>query len=135
MLAIGFGLSGIACESEAVAQEEPVYYVYLAGPEVFLDDAVAAGAEKKEIISRMSSEENWPFRLEGLYPLDNEIPNFMPDPETGIVSITPTWNRFASLCRARQHGPLSQPQHGRGHRFRNGRRPRHAKARFRLLRK
>jgi nucleoside 2-deoxyribosyltransferase len=32
----------------------------------------------------LSAEENWPFRLEGLYPLDNEIPDFKPDPETGI---------------------------------------------------
>lgn len=61
-----------------------VYYIYLAGPEVFLPDAVAAGEAKKEAIARVSTELGAPFRLEGLYPLDNVIENFAPDPDTGI---------------------------------------------------
>jgi nucleoside 2-deoxyribosyltransferase len=70
--------------SEANGQQRPVYYIYLAGPEVFLPEPVAAGAEKKALIQRLSDESDWPFRLEGLYPLDNEIPDFAPDPPTAI---------------------------------------------------
>jgi nucleoside 2-deoxyribosyltransferase len=88
------GLAGVACDDEDVATpagdvsgadaSPEVYYIYLAGPEVFLPDAVAAGQEKKDIIARLSSEMSWPFRLEGLYPLDNAIDNFGPNRETGI---------------------------------------------------
>ena len=39
--------------------------IYLAGPDVFLPDAAAAGRLKKEVCAR--------FGLEGLFPLDNEI--------------------------------------------------------------
>jgi nucleoside 2-deoxyribosyltransferase len=88
LLAVGLSARvTLGCESsEAEAQpiETPVYYVYLAGPEVFLDDAVEAGAEKKALIEELSDEAEWPFELKGLYPLDNEIPDFKPDPETGI---------------------------------------------------
>jgi nucleoside 2-deoxyribosyltransferase len=70
--------------SQAKGQERPVYYIYLAGPEVFLPEPAAAGAEKKAIIRRLSEERDWPFRLEGLYPLDNEIPDFALDRATGI---------------------------------------------------
>lgn len=41
--------------------------VYLAGPDVFLPDAVAIGARKKELCAK--------YGFEGLYPFDNEIPS------------------------------------------------------------
>lgn len=78
------GMTTCGDSSEATGQERPVYYIYLAGPEVFLPEPVAAGSEKKALIQRLSDESRWPFRLEGLYPLDNEIPDFAPDPPTGI---------------------------------------------------
>ena len=88
LLASGLGaLATLGCEtSDAKAQPEatPVYYIYLAGPEVFLDNAVEAGAEKKALIEKLSAESDWAFELEGLYPLDNEIADFKPDPETGV---------------------------------------------------
>src|SRR5215210_4956234 len=40
--------------------------VYLAGPEVFLPDAVEIGRRKQKLCAA--------YGLEGLYPLDNEIP-------------------------------------------------------------
>jgi nucleoside 2-deoxyribosyltransferase len=39
--------------------------VYLAGPEVFLPDAIEIGRQKKRLCAR--------YGFEGLYPLDNEI--------------------------------------------------------------
>jgi nucleoside 2-deoxyribosyltransferase len=39
--------------------------VYLAGPEVFLPDAISIGEKKKRICSR--------YGFEGLYPFDNEV--------------------------------------------------------------
>lgn len=39
--------------------------VYLAGPDVFLSDAIQIGRQKKQLCSR--------FGLEGLFPFDNEI--------------------------------------------------------------
>ena len=63
---------------------KPVRYVYLAGPEVFLPEPIAAGVEKKARIAAMSRAADWPFELAGLYPLDNEIPDFRPDFDTGI---------------------------------------------------
>lgn len=39
--------------------------VYLAGPEVFLPDAVAMGVKKKRLCAR--------YGFEGLYPFDNEV--------------------------------------------------------------
>lgn len=68
----------------AAAAEERVHYVYLAGPEVFLADARGAGEAKKRIIDELNASEGWPFRLEGLYPLDNDIPDFAPDRATGL---------------------------------------------------
>jgi nucleoside 2-deoxyribosyltransferase len=62
----------------------PTYYIYLAGPEVFLPGALEAGAQKKALITRLSRDAGWPFRLEGLYPLDNEIADFAPDSATGL---------------------------------------------------
>ena len=62
----------------------PTYYIYLAGPEVFLPDPIGAGVKKKAAIEALNSKHEWPFRLEGLYPMDNEIENFAPDYPTGI---------------------------------------------------
>ncbi|BAR59722.1 hypothetical protein NK6_6570 [Bradyrhizobium diazoefficiens] len=45
--------------------------IYLAGPDVFLPDAVEIGRRKAEICER--------FGLTGLYPLDNEIDLTAPD--------------------------------------------------------
>jgi nucleoside 2-deoxyribosyltransferase len=64
--------------------ELPVYYIYLAGPEVFLPDPIAAGENKKARIEQLNAKNNWPFKLKGLYPMDNEIPNFAPDFQTGL---------------------------------------------------
>ena len=66
------------------AEEAPAYYVYLAGPEVFLPNAVQAGENKKRQIGQLNATQGWPFRLVGLYPLDNEIPGFKPNSETAL---------------------------------------------------
>ena len=79
---IACALSVISTGMEAA--DKPVYYVYLAGPEVFLPEPVKAGQEKKAIIERLNAEHGWPFRLVGLYPLDNAIPDFKPDRDTGL---------------------------------------------------
>ena len=63
---------------------KPVYYVYLAGPEVFLPEPIAAGVAKKARVAALSRAAGWPFELAGLYPLDNEIPDFRPDFDTGM---------------------------------------------------
>lgn len=64
---------------------KPEYYVYLAGPEVFLPDPIGAGEVKKAKIAELNEKYSWPFTLIGLYPMDNEIENFKPNFETGIV--------------------------------------------------
>ena len=64
--------------------EEKTYYVYLAGPEVFLSDPIKAGEDKKALIQALNASEKWPFKLIGLYPMDNEIPDFKPNVETGM---------------------------------------------------
>ena len=69
--------------SDAVGGK-PVYHVYLAGPEVFLPEPIAAGAEKKARVAAMSRAADWPFELAGLYPLDNQIPEFRADFDTGL---------------------------------------------------
>ena len=66
------------------AEEKPVYYVYLAGPEVFLDKPIEAGEKKKALIAKLSNKNDWSFVLEGLYPLDNSIPDFKNDFDTGM---------------------------------------------------
>ncbi len=66
------------------AKNEPTYYIYLAGPEVFLPDPIGAGASKKSTIEQLNKANNWPFKLVGLYPMDNEIEDFAPDYKTGI---------------------------------------------------
>lgn len=68
----------------AQAEDRPAYYVYLAGPEVFLANAREAGDDKKRAIERLNASEDWPVELVGLYPLDNEIADFAPNRETGI---------------------------------------------------
>lgn len=68
----------------ALAEDRPTYYVYLAGPEVFLPEPIKAGELAKDKIQQLNVENEWPFRLEGLYPLDNEIPDFKPDVDTGL---------------------------------------------------
>jgi nucleoside 2-deoxyribosyltransferase len=65
-------------------KKKNIYTVYLAGPDVFRPDAVKAGQSKKEMIKRISQENDWPFTLEGLFPLDNEIPDFKNDRDTGL---------------------------------------------------
>ena len=63
---------------------KPNYYIYLAGPEVFLPDPIGAGVSKKATIERLNTLHDWPFNLVGLYPMDNEIADFAPDFKTGI---------------------------------------------------
>lgn len=70
--------------SNSANVDKPVYHIYLAGPEVFLPDPVGAGIAKKAIIQELNKQNSWPFRLIGLYPMDNEIENFAPDFTTGI---------------------------------------------------
>jgi nucleoside 2-deoxyribosyltransferase len=49
--------------------------VYLAGPEVFLPDAIAIGNKKKRLCTE--------FGFEGLFPFDNEVaPSPSDDPST-----------------------------------------------------
>lgn len=64
--------------------DKPVYFIYLAGPEVFLPEPIKAGENKKSLIDEMNRTQQWPFHLKGLYPMDNEIPDFKPDRETGL---------------------------------------------------
>ena len=59
--------------------------MYLAGPEVFLPDPIAAGQSKKATIKSLNMEHQWPFTLVGLYPMDNEIEDFAPNYKTGIA--------------------------------------------------
>jgi nucleoside 2-deoxyribosyltransferase len=66
------------------AKQKNVYRVYLAGPDVFRPDAHVAGLSKKETIKKVSDRNEWPFTLEGLYPLDNEISNFGNNRDTGL---------------------------------------------------
>lgn len=78
-----------ACASSApttntATASKPKYYIYLAGPEVFLPDPIAAGVAKKQIITDLNTKHQWPFTLHGLYPMDNEFENFAPDKATGL---------------------------------------------------
>ena len=73
----------VGCIAVAGA-DKPVFYVYLAGPEVFLPGAAEAGQAKKEAIEQLNASGLWDFRLVGLYPLDNDIPDFAPNRDTGI---------------------------------------------------
>ena len=75
----------LLCAAFAYADNRPAYFVYLAGPEVFLPNAQEAGEEKKRTIERLNASQDWPLKLVGLYPLDNEIPDFAPNRETGLA--------------------------------------------------
>ena len=84
LLCVWLLLAPITQAKEAVPEDKPVFYVYLAGPEVFLPDPIAAGALKKQRMLQLSQAAHWPFKLVGLYPMDNAIPDFKPNRETGI---------------------------------------------------
>ncbi len=77
--------SDLAWPSASSAAGKPQYFVYLAGPEVFLPDPIAAGVEKKAKIKTLNEKHNWPFTLVGLYPMDNEIEDFKHDFRTGMI--------------------------------------------------
>lgn len=74
----------LSLSSFALSDDLPVFYIYLAGPEVFLPEPVAAGDLAKQRIQQLNEANDWPFILKGLYPLDNEIENFAPDFATGM---------------------------------------------------
>jgi len=65
-------------------EQVPTYYVYLAGPEVFLPDPLAPGVQKKALIASLNEKHKWPFKLVGLYPMDNEIEDFAANYSTGF---------------------------------------------------
>jgi len=65
-------------------QQVPTYYIYLAGPEVFLPDPIGAGVQKKALIESLNQKHQWPFKLVGLYPMDNEIEDFAANYATGF---------------------------------------------------
>lgn len=73
-----------AVHQSSLKTTKPIYHIYLAGPEVFLPDPVGAGVAKKAKINQLNKENNWPFTLVGLYPMDNEIENFAPNFATGM---------------------------------------------------
>lgn len=63
---------------------KPTYFIYLAGPEVFLPEPAEAGKKKKALIQALNAQQDWPFELVGLYPLDNEIADFGANFQTGM---------------------------------------------------
>ena len=67
-----------------VANKE--FNVYLAGPEVFLPDPVAEGANKRAIIARFNREvlADKNFRFVGHYPLDAKIDDYTNNPRTAM---------------------------------------------------
>lgn len=71
-------------KNSITSSNKDVYRIYLAGPEVFLPDPIGAGKAKKALIEKLNHENDWPFTLVGLYPMDNEIENFAPDFATGM---------------------------------------------------
>ena len=73
-----------ACTAIGNNADKPVYWIYLAGPEVFLPEPVRAGEQSKKRILELNQQYQWPFELRGLYPLDNEIADFGHNYETGI---------------------------------------------------
>ena len=86
----------------------------LAGPEVFLPEPVEAGQEKNDLIEHLNAAYDWPFRLVGLYSLDNTLPDFKPDRDTGlrIYRANIALMDQAPFHRG-EHGALSRAQHGR----------------------
>ena len=77
-------INALSAGTSTAAKDKPTYYIYLAGPEVFLPDPIEAGVSKKSTIDKLNKENDWPFTLVGLYPMDNEIEDFAPDYRTGI---------------------------------------------------
>ena len=77
-------LVSFAAPLDAAAQPKPMLYLYLAGPGVFLEDAIAYGAARKARIRELTEHQGWPVAVEGLYPLDNEIADFAPARDTGL---------------------------------------------------
>lgn len=77
-------LSTVESHAATSAVDQSTYYIYLAGPEVFLPDPIGAGIAKKAAIARLNKDNKWPFTLVGLYPMDNEIEGFAADYKTGI---------------------------------------------------
>lgn len=67
-----------------VASKE--FNVYLAGPEVFLPDPVAEGANKRAVIARFNREvlSSKDFRFVGHYPLDAKIDGYSNNPRTAM---------------------------------------------------
>ena len=74
-------INGVSSRNDST---KPIYYIYLAGPEVFLPDPIAAGEKKKQRIQDLNEKHGWPFELIGLYPMDNDIPDFKPNRQTGL---------------------------------------------------
>lgn len=62
------------------------FNIYLAGPEVFLPDPVAKGADKRSVIARFNQEvlSDKDFRFVGHYPLDAEIDGYTNTPRTAL---------------------------------------------------
>lgn len=58
--------------------------IYLAGPDVFLENSYEVGREKKATISKLNRTEGWDFRLIGSWPLDNQIIDPGNNFQTGI---------------------------------------------------
>ena len=77
-------VSTLESSAATSAVSQSTYYIYLAGPEVFLPDPIGAGIAKKAAIAGLNKDNNWPFTLVGLYPMDNEIEDFAADYKTGI---------------------------------------------------
>lgn len=65
--------------------------IYLAGPEVFLPDPIAAGAALKELCTSHGAV--------GLFPMDNEIPAHIlsPPPDSGPQPSLPAWIREKNM--------------------------------------
>lgn len=61
---------------------KPVYGLYLAGPEVFLHDPIAAGEASKAACEK-ANEPSLPFEIKANYPLDAQIEDFAYDHATG----------------------------------------------------
>ena len=62
------------------------FNIYLAGPEVFLPDPVAKGADKRAAIARFNQEvlHDKNFRFVGHYPLDAELDFYTNTPRTAM---------------------------------------------------
>jgi nucleoside 2-deoxyribosyltransferase len=83
-VSVNNSVSRLEASNAVSVANKSIYYIYLAGPEVFLPDPIGAGIAKKAAINRLNEDNDWPFTLVGLYPMDNEVENFCPDHKTGI---------------------------------------------------